>query len=510
MGWLAAILSGVLAGLAYPTRFDGWILPDLGFLGFFCWAPLMVAVAGTPLRRAFLLSFVAAVFHFAISQFWLYRALNTFGGLSPTVSIATLSLLIVVLSAYFGLIFLISGFLERRWGISSLWVRPTVWVAIEFLRHIGPLGGYPWSQLGYTQGNFIPFIQSGEIWGAYGLTFILVQSNELLAFAWRRFRGPVFGYTPVSIALAVLLLAGNVLYGYWRLEVPVPPVKKVLKVGIVQPNIPQEEKWDRAFVKKILGAFFESTRRLEGQGAELVLWPEAAVPVPVAYDTGPISYEFGNEKAHLLFGAITRSSTGKFVYNSGVLIDGQGEIEGLYHKRKLVPFGEYIPHAELFFFARKLTAEVGNLQPGETYHPIRYGGDELGVLICYEDIFPFISRDMVAQGAEALINITNDAWYGFSSAAYQHQVYSQYRAVETRRALVRAANTGISSAIDVYGRILWQGDLFTREEFMTDLPLYQGQTHFVRWGYRLPHLFLILVVGMLLGAVFFRKSQKSS
>ena len=514
MGWFAAVLSGILAGLAYPARFDGTHLPDLGFLGFFCWVPLMVAVTQVSARRAFSLSFVAGIFHFAISQFWLYRALHTFGNLSATVSVAMLGLLIVVLSAYFGLIFFLSAFLQSRWNISSLWTRPLVWVAIEYLRHIGPMGGYPWSQLGYTQGAFLPFIQSAEIWGAYGLTFILVQANELIAMAWRRIRGEWGAYASLaSFIVALLLLGANIAYGYWRMGAPLSPVAKMVKVGIVQGDISQEEKWDKSLVQKILGIYVAGTKELEAQGAELILWPEASFPVAVPFDAPGLSFDFGNDKAHLLFGTISRSEknssfgSNSSVYNSGILIDGEGRIEDFYHKRKLVPFGEYIPYQDLFFFARKLTAEVGNLAPGEQYRPIRYGDEKLGVLICYEDIFPFIARDMVEQGAEALINITNDAWYGFSSAPYQHQVYSQYRSVETRRALVRATNTGISSLIDAYGRILWQGELFTRANFITDLPLYQGKTPFVRWGYLLPHFFLMIMGVMLLGALFRKKES---
>lgn len=510
MGWFIAILSGTLAGLAYPTRFDGLTLPDLGFLGFFCWAPLMAAVSGKSLRRAFSLSFVGGIFHFSISQFWLFRALNTFGGLSPALSVLMLGLLIAVLSAYFGLIFVVSGWLQRRWGISSLWIRPVVWVAIEFLRHIGPLGGYPWSQLGYTQGGFLPFIQSGELWGAYGLTFLMVQFNELVAVFLNRLRGGLIRISPLSLALALSLWAANLAYGYWRFHQPLATPKAILQVGVVQGNIPQEEKWDRAHVRNILGVYLEGTRNLEKRGAELILWPEAAFPLSLPYDADYIPFDFGLQKSDLLFGAITRPlhpapGEQNRVHNSAVLVDAQGRLQDYYHKRKLVPFGEYIPHQELFTFAKKLTAEVGDLQPGLQYRPIRLGNDRLGVLICYEDIFPFIARDMVDQGAEALINITNDAWYGPSSAAYQHQVYSQYRSVETRRALIRAANTGISSLIDPMGRILWQSGLFLREDFLTALPLYGKKTIFVRYGYLLPHLFLVVMGVMGLAGVFLHR-----
>ena len=506
MGWLVAILSGTLAGLAYPARFGGLQLPELGFLGFLCWVPLMLTLQKGGLKRAFLLSSLAGLFHFSISQFWLYPAINTFGGLSPGLTVIVLSLLIGVLSAYFGLIFWISGWICKRLGWKPLWVRPLVWVAIEYLRHLVPMGGYPWSQLGYTQGGFLAFIQSAEIWGAYGITFLMVLANEILAQLIGSFRSRNVFLAPVSLALACLLLLANLLFGLWRQNQPLPPALAEVNVGIVQGNISQEEKWQRGKAREIIATYVEGTRSLEEKGADLILWPEASFPVTVPFDGQRLNLELGNDQATLILGAITRSL--KFrgshqlrpVFNSALILDPEGNIIDYYHKKKLVPFGEYVPYRDLLFFARKLTAEVGDLQPGLEYRPVRYGNYRLGILICYEDIFPFISRKLVAGGANALVNITNDAWYGFSSAPYQHQVYSQYRSVETRRFLIRATNTGISSLIDPFGEIQWQGELFTREDFLSKFPLLEGETLFVKVGYLLPHIFLIIMAGLMLGA----------
>lgn len=500
MGWLAAILSGILAGLAYPFRFGDLMLPDLGFLGFFCWVPLMMAVRGVGAKRAFTLSFVGGIFHFVVSQFWLYEAVHRFGGLSPTISLLVLGSLLIVLAAYFGLIFLTTQWVCRKLNWPTLWVRPIFWVGIEYLRHFMPLDGYPWSQLGYTQGGFLPFIQSAELWGAYGLTFLMVLSNE--SFAAVFFSGREWERAPKRrwLYLALVLLILNWGYGQWRYHQRERAPFTQLKVGVVQGNIAQEDKWNRYLARQIIEKHVNATRQLQAQGAELILWPEASLPITYPYDAPLFSLDTGLTDGHLILGSITRPK-GAYkggerppVYNSALVLNDKNEILDYYHKKILVPFGEYVPYQDLFWFARQLTVEVGRMQPGESFRPVRMGPYLLGILICYEDIFPYASRGMVADGANALVNLTNDAWYGYTSAAYQHQVYSQYRSVETRRYLIRATNTGISSLIDTRGRILWQGkELFTEENYLTVLKLYDGKTPFVRAGYLLPHFFLILM-----------------
>ncbi len=516
MGWLAAIISGTLAGLAYPVRVGGLIFPDLGFLGFFCWVPLMLVIRGQSPRRAFALSFMAGLFHFVVSQFWLYEAVHNFGGLSPSVSLMVLGLLLIILAAYFGLIFLASQWICRNMGWPTLWVRPVFWVGIEYLRHLMPMDGYPWSQLGYTQSGFLPFIQSAQIWGAYGLTFLLVLSNEVLT-AWF-FRGKAWERPPRHrwIHVALLLLLANLGFGLWRFHQGEPKTVAALQVGVVQGNIAQEDKWNRQMAQNILALHMDATRELQAQGAELVLWPEASVPFTHPYDAGHFPVETGLSQGHLILGAITRPRIHLTpgmkppVYNTALVLNPEQEILDYYHKKELVPFGEYVPYQDLFWFARQLTVEVGRMQPGESFRPVRLGDFLMGILICYEDIFPYAAREMVGRGANALINLTNDAWYGYTSAAYQHLVYSQYRSVETGRYMIRATNTGISALIDTRGRVLWQGDLFTRENFLTTLPLFDGKTLFVRIGYLLPHLFLILMAVNLIQSGMKQKSWQKN
>jgi len=515
MGWIAAALSGILAGFSYPTVFGGKMLPDLGFLAFFAWVPLFVSIRASRSKGAFAKAFFASLFHYGIGMYWLYTAMHSFGGLSPFLSVLVLLILVVFLSAYFGLIFLVSQWICRHQSWSPLWVRPFVWVAFEFLRGHAPANGFPWSQIGYSQGGFLSFIQVADLFGVYGVTWALVFFNEALAriyLDWRHGKRERATKTAALAAAVFLALLG---YGRYRMTDDYTAPTQSLKVGVVQGNIPQDEKWQLSSAANILGIFQAGTAELEEQGASLILWPEASLPFELHYDQTRLDYDLGLKNADLLFGAISRASQDlgpgheNPYHNTAFLTDSMGDLLGYYHKRHLVPFGEYVPWKNLFFFARKMTAQVGELEPGSDYHPLKYHDSRMAVLICYEDIFPEIARIMAVRGAQVLVNITNDAWYGRSSAAYQHQVFSQFRAVETHRALIRATNTGLSSQIDRHGRILWQGGLFTRENFLADLPFYNDLTFYVQTGDVLPIASLVLT-GLLLLMTLAKVKKRAS
>jgi len=515
MGWLLAALSGIIAGITYPTVFGGFHLPDLGCLGLICWVPLFQVVRGMTPRQAFWRAFFASLFHYGISLYWLYTAMHSYGGLSPAASVGVLLFLVCLLSAYFAVIFLASQWLMRKFHWNSIWVRPFFWIALEFCRDHMPANGFPWSQVGYSQGNFLTFIQSADLGGVYLVTFLVVLCNEWLSEVVTKIRDQKSWAWSLSFYLAPLLLALNLVYGAWVLHSAGPAPFRNLKVGIVQGNIPQDEKWQNDAVPKIIETFHAGTLELQQQGAQLVLWPEASWPIDLFFDMPRVPASLQWSKTDLLIGAITRSQfsvpkKGESMYrNTALLIEPEGEILDFYHKMHLVPLGEYVPYKKLLSFAGKLTQHVGELLPGEEARPIRFHEDYLGTLICYEDIFPEIAREMTAGGAQALVNLTNDAWYGHSSAAYQHVVFSQFRSIETRRSLLRATNTGISSSIDRWGHILWQGPMDEEKLFLSDLPFYRDLSLYVRLG----DSFAILAIclsgfGLILG-YFFKPNFRS-
>ncbi|HKX13224.1 MAG TPA: apolipoprotein N-acyltransferase, partial [bacterium] len=406
MGWIAAALSGILAAFSYPTVFNGYRFPELGFLAFFAWIPLFLSLRGRGARRSFAGAFVASLFHYSIGMYWIYTAMNSFGGLSPLLTVFSLSILFIVLSAYFGIIFAVSAWIARFTGWRMLWIRPLVWVGIEYLRGHLPAGGFPWSQVGYSQGGFLHFIQIADLFGVYGVTWLVVFINEALTefiAAWRHDKKK---RAWKALAPALLLFVFALGYGRYQLvRNHAEPIRN-LKVGIVQGNISQDDKWRGAAARNIMDIFENGTMSLESEGAGLIIWPEAALPVEIPYDAAKLPYDLGQSRADVLFGAVTRSSKPgpnpdeEPYYNTVLLADGAGKILGHYHKRHLVPFGEYVPWQEYLSFARKMTAQVGQMLPGKDYHNIDYRGHPLGILICYEDIFPEISRIMAAKGAQ--------------------------------------------------------------------------------------------------------------
>jgi len=259
-------------------------------------------------------------------------------------------------------------------------------------------------------------------------------------------------------------------------------------VGLVQGNIAQDEKWERELAQKNLDVHREGAMRLAESGVEMIIWPEAAFPWPVEdsdTETDPrvLGFMEGGAGAlpYTLLGAITKTAKGDF-RNSAILFDGDGNIDGMYHKVHLVPFGEYVPYRSLLFFARKLTRPVGNFIAGRDYSPLSAGGRRFGVLICYEDVFPDIARKETARGAGFLVNLTNDAWYGSSSAPFQHLAISVFRAVENRRFLVRATNSGVSAVVMPTGETTVESSIFEPALIVSPVAILGGLTPYTRLG----------------------------
>ncbi|MEK7293472.1 MAG: apolipoprotein N-acyltransferase, partial [Nitrospirota bacterium] len=267
-----------------------------------------------------------------------------------------------------------------------------------------------------------------------------------------------------------------------------------LAIGLIQPNIDQAHKWDQAYRRETLNRYATLTARA-AKDADLIIWPEAATPF--LFEDEPLYRVEVAVLAHrhgvpLLFGspALRRYPNGRpYLLNSAYLLSPDGQIVGRYDKRHLVPFGEYIPlHSSLLFFLDKLVEGIGDFEAGTTstvFTPaVRPGMPhaKISVVICYEVIFPDLVREFVAQGATVMATITNDAWFGDSSAPYQHFAMVVFRAVENRIAFARSANTGISGLIDPSGRIMQATPIFTEQAISGHLPLRQTLTFYTRYG----------------------------
>ena len=374
---------------------------------------------------------------------------------------------------------------------------PVLWVAFEFLREF-LLTGFPWASLGYSQHDHLTLVQSADLFGVYGLSFLIVLSNSVFAeLLLARRRGTRLPWAGLAVTAAALAACWG--YGTWRLAGDPDSRPQRLQVAVVQGNIPQDVKWHPDYQRETIRIYRDlSLRATRADRPELLIWPEAATPFfyqegnPLAVQVGQVPQETG---AALLFGspAYRREGDQLHYLNSVYLLDRLGAEQGRSDKVHLVPFGEYVPLKRFLPFIDKLVVGIGDFSPG-TITPLPFAGHRLGVLVCYEAIFPELAREWVRQGSDLLVNVTNDAWFGNSSAPWQHLAMVRFRAVENRIWVARAANTGISAFIAPSGRILAATGLFVPAAATVEVGLGARPGLYARTGDLLPALFLVVAV----------------
>jgi apolipoprotein N-acyltransferase len=370
-------------------------------------------------------------------------------------------------------------------------------VGLEYVRAFA-LTGFPWASLGYSQYRLLHLIQVADLTGVYGIGFLIVFANVVLyrllrsRFGSHPCRQPVAG-----MAVLALLVGGTLLYGSSRLGSA--PGGAPVKIALIQGNISQDVKWDPAFQEATVSIYERLTRRAMAGRPDLVVWPESATPFyfqdEYAYAQRLIGLVKGTG-SYLLFGSPAYEQAGDRIHylNSAFLVGPDGIVLGRSDKMHLVPFGEYVPLAHLLPFVHKLVAGIGDFSPAARLVPLETDKGKLGVLVCYEGIFPELSRAYVTAGSQILVNISNDAWYKRSSAPYQHLSMTVFRAVENRVPLVRATNTGISAIIDSRGRMHGTTPLFEETVLSGEVIPGSERTFYTRHGDLFAGLCLALTV----------------
>ncbi len=487
--WFYCLLAGTAYSLSVCNLGEGvpWDL--------FAWVallPLHRVLTGVTTGQAFLRGWLAGFLAFTGTMYWVVTAMHLYGKVPLPVSIALMLLLAGYLGLYVGLY--AWGFvrLEQR-RVAATWIAaPCLWVSLEYVR-THAFSGLPWGLLGYSQFQRLSLIQIANVTGVYGVSFLVVLVNVslFLLFRWMLTEKPRQGlrhWIPLASAIAVVL--GVWLYGLSQLHLP--PSDK-LAIGIVQANIDQAHKWDTAYRVETLTRYRRLTETIRSK-SELLLWPEAATPFVFEQEPGYRSLVTGITKearVPLLFGspALRRERDGTpYLLNSAYLLNPSGEITGRYDKQHLVPFGEYIPLKRILFFLDKLVVGIGDFQPGPGPILLSFarGPDQqktrFGVAICFEVIFPDLVRRLAREGANFLVTITNDAWFGKTVAPHQHFAMVVFRAVENRMAFARAANTGVSGLIDPTGRILATTPIFTERAVTGSIPLSVPSTWYTQFG----------------------------
>jgi apolipoprotein N-acyltransferase len=441
---------------------------------------LFATARATANPQSFRLGLVTGVIYFTGTLYWIARVMAVYGGLSFWLAALLNAGLIAYLSLFPALFAVAVRRLVSVHGREAVLAAPFIWVASELAR--GYMTGFPWAVLGHSQIAALPIAQLASIGGVYSLSWLTAGVGATVVFAAtvdrRRF---------VPLAVAFLVVAALTVWGSRRLAGgELTRLGDAIKVGLVQGNVDQAIKWDPKSADAIFQDYVRKTRQAIFEGAELVIWPESSTPF--MFEEDPIGAEqlrtlVRQARVTLIFGSdqIERGVPRKF-YNSAFLLRPDGSVGGVYRKIRLVPFGEYVPMQRLLFFAAPLTEQVGTFTPGERAEVLPVNGHHVSVAICYEVIYPSLVRRFVSAGSEMLTTITNDAWFGDTSAPAQHFEQAAMRAVEEGRYLVRAANTGISGIVDPYGRVLSQTPLFQPAVVVGEARLLTTSTFYARHG----------------------------
>ena len=494
--WLAAY--GIATFLSFPHLVGGRVV-DLGiFLAWLSPALLILGVDGLAPRRALRLGFLAgwaahtAIFH------WIYVVTVTYGHAPPAVGVLAPAALAAYIGAFQAAFAGAFAWLARR-RLANPFSAALLWVALDHLRSFA-LSGFPWATLGYAQHENAALVALAPYTAVYGLSFVTVLGGAALAHALRDARAGGIPGRGVGLALAAVAAAHAV--GFARSGDGDDSEGPAVRIAVLQGNIDQGVKWSPEWAERTLAVYEELSRRAAADGAELIVWPETAVPGPVDADAElrrRLADLARDTRAQLVVGAVGLAfDTGprpSAYFDSAYLIDSVGEFTARYDKSHLVPFGEYIPFQDLIGLVVKAVARgiaAVSVSAGPGPRAIRVpregeGGSVLtaGVVICYELLFPDLVRRFVADGGEVLVAITNDAWYGRTGAPYQFLAITAMRSAETRVWTARAANTGVSAIIDARGRVRAQTDIFERGLLVEDVPLRaapRGGSFYTRHG----------------------------
>ena len=460
-------------------------------------------------RRALILGLLTGAVYFSGTLYWLVDTMTTFGGLPTAGAIFAAGVLVAYLSLFPAAFAGILAFLHTRLGRRALLLAPAIWVATELGRQY-IWDGFPWALLGYSQVTVLPIVQIASVVGVYGVSALLALVATSVAFlfversaaSWRLAAG-------TSVLVAAIAIGGEVRMRSSALLTHGTPVR----VAALQGNVPQDQKWDPANRAAISQRYLAMTRQALAQGATFIMWPESATPLPFEQDilAGSAIRRLAVEsKATLLIGsdqvepfkaaAAGQKAEARY-YNAAFLVKPDGTVGAVYRKMHLVPFGEYVPLQSVLFFAGPIigaVAEFSSFTPGAFPVLLPINDHVASTAICYEVIYPDLIRRFVRDGSELVTTITNDAWYGMSSAAYQHWDQASMRAIEEGRYLARAANTGISGFVDPYGRVLAKTQLFEQAVVVRDVRFIKDRTIYSRIGDLVAWLSLFVTVAALL------------
>ena len=515
---LASVFSAILLILSFPSY-------ELYWLAWVALVPLLVVLSGRSPIVSFLLSCVCMMFFFAIVFSFVLKV----PGYRP-LHHALLDIYLGPLCALFGLVY---GFIWRRCsGTVALLAAPFVWVGLEYIRANFGFLSFPWVLLSHSQYKVLPVIQIASVAGGYSVSFLIVMVNAAIAacvlyLLHKLKKGPPSlspqisrcGVVSISTTAALLLIL-SLLYGRGVMSRPI--AGEGLKVAVVQGNIPQSMKWDRRHATYIMQTYTELTAEASKEKPDLIVWPESATPGPI--DSNPRLHDEVRRVAKeaggfLLLGSSyhekLQRGSGRAFLNSAFMIGPESRAgRQRYDKIRLFPFGEYLPMENRIPWSWINVPKMPSFRPGKTFTLFQGPGFCFGVTICWEVLFPEMVREFVKGGAQFMVNITNEAWFGETVGPYHILTASVFRAVENRVFVVRCANTGISCFIDSCGRVIGRvmdksgKDIFVRGVLNERVTPMRAGTIYTRYGDLLVWLSFTVTAAVLALAIFSKRPRQ--
>jgi len=487
---LLAVVSGACLVLAFPP---------INFVpaAFIALVPLFYVIRNIKsggFWSGFRPGFVAGIAFFLLLLYWL-ALLSSAQMDNPVVMSGPLFLLVLLQSFYWGLFSAVASFVGNRTRIPWFVVLPILWVAFEQLRSLGVIG-FTWGALGYAAVTVPRAIQFASVTGLFGVSLWLALSNALLlevaSGGWRR-RAPALALVVVLVLPALhgtMVLRDAAAQARSETAADEGESGRTIRVAVIQPNISGETKWDARYREQSFEALGRLSLEAADRKPDLIVWPETAAPsylLLVPEDLERVSEIARTAQTPILAGCPhlvptdAEEGAGRAL-NSAVLIGVDGTPEATYSKTKLVPFGEVIPFETVIPLLADVDFGEADFWPGRERVVFGHPSGCFSVLICYESTFPRLARQFVAGGAELLVNITNDVWYGRTSMPFQHASMAVMRAVENRRSLARSANSGVSMLVDPFGRVLAQTEIFEEGFLVESMQVVSEKTFYTKYG----------------------------
>jgi apolipoprotein N-acyltransferase len=483
-----AALAGVLFALAFPDYSIAW-------LAFIAFVPLLYAIVNAKsARQAFLFGWLSQTIAWLLMVPWVVRVMSHYGGLPYATGVAIFVAMSLYLGLYGALFALVVYALKVRERFLPWLLVPLAWAAIELARTY-LLTGFPWNLLGAAVVDYTPLIQIDRFAGPYFLGFLVLLPAVTITWLITQRPHPMLRMM-VGSAVAIVMFVWWAT-GYVREKVATMDARdQIYTAALLQPNISQEMRWNDANVIAIFQRMITMSEAATREGAGVIIWPESTVPLSYAvtdFYRDSIEAFSAQHKADIILGSVAEDpSQPNKLWNAAFLASG-GKTIGHYDKIRLVPFGEYVPLRKMLFFAKKLVHEVGDFEFGTNDRPLR-GKHAYGPAICYEVVYPQITRTQVLHGADVLVTITNDAWYDGTSAPRQHLNQARLRAVEDDRWLLRAATTGITAWVDPTGQVMQEIPMGREGILLARFAAKKTVTPYVRFGDWFAYLSVVVVM----------------